>query len=75
MFKKNVLREDEFMSELEKVHKLSCRITEKLDNLLTDWELEEEDEELLQELHEQAETLQQDLYDSFNEEEDEDEED
>lgn len=73
MFNKNVLRENEFMNELEKVHKLSCRITEKLDNLLTDWELEEEDEELLQDLHEQAETLQQDLYDSFNDnEEDED---
>ncbi|MDL2289859.1 hypothetical protein LJB95_00450 [Paludibacteraceae bacterium OttesenSCG-928-F17] len=73
MFNKNVLREDEFMTELEKVHKLSCRITEKLDNLLTDWELEEDDEELLQELHEQAETLQQDLYYSFNDdEEDED---
>ncbi len=68
-FSEELLSDGDFLYELRAAQRLARKLSEKLEALIDDWELEEDDEDLLNDLCEQADALQHELYESCNEEE------
>ncbi len=65
-FNEELLDEKDFLKQLRKAHDYAYKLASILEELKEDWELDEEDEELINDLHEKADELQSELYDSYN---------